>query len=84
MSGRGSLFDRLPPVPQDRTFAVTFGRWGGFYRKGKPGFWRVCLGFVAVTYFRAEFTQVVAAWIDRTDGRMAPLTASAPAEKETR
>ena len=62
----GTLYDSLPPVPHDRTLALTIGQWGGFYKRGTKGFWRICFGFVAVTYFRAEFSQVVAAWLDKT------------------
>ena len=58
-------YDSLPPVPKDRTLALTVGQWGGVYKMGGAGCWRLCLGFVAITYFRAEFTQVMAAWLDK-------------------
>lgn len=61
-----SLSASLPQVPKDRTIAITVGRWGGFYKLGGAGCWRVCIGFVAITYLRAEFTQVMAAWLDHT------------------
>ena len=53
--------------PHDRTIAVTVGRWGGFYHAGGDGCWRVCLGFVAVTYLRAEFANVIDGWL-RSEG----------------
>ena len=61
MSGHTSL---LPATPHDRTLAITVGRWGGFYCRGNRSFWRVCCGFLAVTYLRTEFTHVVKAWLD--------------------
>lgn len=63
-----SAASTLPPSPpQDRTLAVTVGKWGGFYKIGGGGCWRVCLGFVAVTYLRAEFANVMRAWFDREE-----------------
>jgi hypothetical protein len=56
--------DRLPHTPHDRTIAVTVGQWGGFYRLGGKQMWRVCLGFVAITYVHAEFTHLLKAWLD--------------------
>ena len=49
----------------DRTLAVTVCSWGGVWFMGKRGLvWRLCLGFVAITYFPAEFTQVLDAWLE--------------------
>ena len=56
-----------PSPPQDRTLAVTWGKWGGFYCMGGGRCWRVCIGPVALTYLRAEFTNVIEAWLDRLD-----------------
>lgn len=54
----------IPSLPRDRTLAVTIGRWGGVYARGYCDCWRVCLGFVAVTYLHAEFTHVLKTWLD--------------------
>lgn len=61
-----SAFDELR-LPTDRTLAVTWGRWGGFYRLGRRGLWRVCIGWIAVTYIRDEFAAVLRAYADRLD-----------------
>lgn len=62
---------KLPPSPpQDRTFAVTIGRWGGLYFYGGRECWRLCVGFVALTYLRAEFANVIEAWLDREDEKV--------------
>lgn len=51
---------------RERTIAVTWGPWGGVWTYGKRGLcWRVCLGFVALTYVPAEMTQILEAWLDR-------------------
>lgn len=53
---------------RERTLAVTWGPWGGFYANGKRGLiWRVCLGFVAITYIPAEMTQILGGWLDSED-----------------
>jgi hypothetical protein len=60
MTGRESLME----ARQDRTIALTFGPWGGVWFTGKRGLCgRLCLGFVAITYFHGEFTQVLDAWL---------------------
>jgi hypothetical protein len=59
---------KLPPSPpQDRTLAFTAGQYGGFYFMGGRRCWRLCVGFVAVTYLRAEFTNVMEAWLDAAE-----------------
>lgn len=50
---------------RERTLAVTVGPWGGVWFTGKRGLlWRLCLGFVAITYVPAEMTQILERWID--------------------
>ena len=61
-----SAFDVLR-LPTDRTLAVTWGRWGGFYKRGGKSFWRVCIGWFAVTFIRDEFTAVLRAYLDRLE-----------------
>lgn len=49
---------------RERTLAVTWGPWGGIWFTGDRRIvWRLCLGFVAFTYFPAEMTQVLDAWL---------------------
>lgn len=48
----------------ERTVALTFGRWGGVYATGNRKCWRVCLGPLALTVYRGEFTEAVRAWLD--------------------
>lgn len=47
----------------ERTVAVTVGAWGGVWTHGHKTCWRVCLGFVAITYVRAEMTELIEAWL---------------------
>jgi len=56
-------------LPTDWTVAVTVGKWGGFYARGHRKFWRVCLGWVAITFTRDEFLSMVRAYLDREEGR---------------
>lgn len=51
----------------DRTFAFTFGPWGGVWFKGGEYCWRLSLGFLAVTYFNGEFAELLKAWLDAPD-----------------
>lgn len=49
---------------------LSFGRWGGFYvHRGYS--WRLCLGWVAITAFPADFDRRVWGWLrrDETDAR---------------
>jgi hypothetical protein len=45
--------------------ALSVGAWGGFYCHGR----RVCLGWVAVTWRGVEMDDVIAAGLDRLEGR---------------
>ena len=58
---------------QERTLAVTWGSYGGFYTKGRLGdtAWRICLGWLAITYLEAEFTEAMWAWLDALDAKEA-------------
>ncbi len=49
---------------RDHTLAVTVGPWGGFGVSGKWKVgWRVNLGYAAVTYYAADTTDVLDAWL---------------------
>ena len=37
----------------------TIGRYGGFYRHHSPGIWRLCLGWLAITFFWGDFDDVL-------------------------
>ena len=53
---------------RERTVAVTWGGWGGVWLIGERGLiWRLCLGFVAITYLPAEMNDVLRAWVDRDE-----------------
>lgn len=54
----------LSTFRRERTVAITVGPWGGVWATGKRGLiWRLCLGFVAITYVPAEMTQILDAWL---------------------
>ncbi len=60
------MTDRESPraARRERTIAVTVGPWGGVWVTGKRGLiWRLCLGFVAITYVPAEMTQILDVWM---------------------
>lgn len=40
------------------SLAVSFGKWGGFYIS-KRSTWRVCLGWVAITYFPYDIDDIL-------------------------
>lgn len=43
------------------TIAISWGRWSGFYRY--RGFsWRICLGWVALTYVPVEIDDLMEAY----------------------
>lgn len=51
---------------RERTIAITWGPWGGIWKCGERGLiWRLCLGFVAITYVPAEMTQILDAWLTK-------------------
>lgn len=64
------VFRKAPESPvadalrTDRTFAVTVGKYGGFYVQGSRQFWRVCLGWVALTFLQDDFLAAVRAYAD--------------------
>jgi hypothetical protein len=43
------------------TLALSWGRWGGFYASGGYG-WRVCAGWIAVTYLPIEIDDMAEAY----------------------
>lgn len=43
------------------TVAVSWGRFGGFYITR----WRVCLGWVAITYVRVELDDLARAYVEQ-------------------
>ncbi|MHB8089010.1 MAG: hypothetical protein ACYDH2_12265 [Anaerolineaceae bacterium] len=40
------------------TFAISIGKWGGFYKSFKHN-WRICLGFVAFTVLFVDIAEVL-------------------------
>ncbi len=55
-------------MTRERTVAITWGPWGGVWFTGKRKLvWRLCLGFVAITYVPAEMTQILDVWL-KADG----------------
>lgn len=50
------------------TFAVTIGSWGGIYfYRGVTFKYRLCLGFIAFTYFRGDFADLFNFQITKND-----------------
>jgi hypothetical protein len=46
------------------TFAVSFGRYGGFYVTNSNACKRVCLGWVALTACRVEIDDLIRAYVE--------------------
>lgn len=42
------------------TFAISFGKYGGFYYSGGSVSKRLCLGWVAFTYFNRDLDDILA------------------------
>lgn len=40
------------------TFAISIGKWGGFYAEFKHN-WRICLGFVAFTVLFVDIDEIL-------------------------
>ena len=44
------------------TLALSWGLWGGFYASGGYG-WRLCIGWVALTYLPIELDDMARAYV---------------------
>ena len=53
------------------TLSVTVGKWGGFYFC-REWCWRLCLGWLALTWFPQDLDQFLAWALDEKDKLRAP------------
>lgn len=54
-----------PLHPADRTLSITVGtNWAGIWVAGGRRFWRISLGWIAFTFYKGDFDDMLRAYLD--------------------